>query len=451
MATPISPARSGPSSRARGTPANRRYELDWMRALVVLGLIPIHAAVIFSSTADVFIKNAQTSKTMALLGVFAGTWGMPLLFLVAGASAYFALNRRTGGQYVKERAQRLLVPFIFATLLIIPLQVYAIVVSDPTLVRAFGLPIHDPAFASSYWAFYVEYLRGYVYFLTHFSPELAIVFWGHLWFIPRLFAYALLTLPLFFWFKSDPGQRLITALGRLMRYPGAIYLLALPLIITEMLTRATHVNQLTAGWPLYDDWVQFVFFLIYYIYGYLVYAVSTMPAAIMRHGWVSLALGVAGFALALTQSDTLTTSPFSYSLGYIAGAPIRGLVSLFWVVAVFSFAFHVLTFTNGLLRYLKEAAFPIYVLHLPIVTMVGMEVIRLDLPLLVKFVLIIVVALALTLGIFELIVRRFRVTRVLFGLKSRPTEPVPGLSVPSWLDRWAPQAPQASGGGDRYA
>jgi peptidoglycan/LPS O-acetylase OafA/YrhL len=450
MATPMAPARSAPPPAARAA-TSRRYELDWMRALVVLGLIPIHAAVIFSSASDLFIKNAETNQLMALVGVFGGVWGMPLLFLVAGASAYFALNRRTGGQYLKERVLRLIVPFAFASLLIIPVQVYAIVASDPTLARAFDLPINNPAFTASYWAFYVEYLRGYVYFLTHFSPELAVIFWGHLWFIPRLFAYALVTLPLFFWLKSRSGQRLLTALGRLMRYPGAIYLLALPLVIVEMLTRATHINALTAGWPLYDDWVQFTFFLLFYIYGYLVYAISTMPAAIMRYGWASLALGLAGFALALTRSDTLTTSPFNYSLGYIAGVPIRDFVSWFWVVAVLSFAFHVFTFSNGLLRYLKEAAFPIYVLHLPILTVVGVAVVRLDLPLLAKFLLIIVVALGLTLALFELVVRRFRATRVLFGLKSRPAEPDPGLSMPSWLDRWALHPSPASGGGDRYA
>ena len=451
MATPESPARAGPATPASAPATGRRYELDWLRAFVVLGLIPIHAAVIFSSTADAYLKNSQTSESMALLGAFAGTWGMPLLFVVAGASAYFALNHRSGSRYLMERVQRLIVPFVFATLTIIPIQVYAVAVSNPELIQTFNVPIHDPNFTSSFLAFIVEYLRDYAYFLTHFSPTLAIVFWGHLWFIPRLFAYALLTLPLFFWLKSPRGARLVVALGKLMRYPGAIFLFAVPLIITEMFVRGTDLIAITAGWPLYDDWVQFSFYLIYFVYGYLAFAISTMPAAIARHGWIALALGIAGFALALAiaQKGTLTSDPLNYSLGYIFGAPIRGFVSWFWVVAVLSLALHKLTFTNGLLRYLNDAAFPIYVLHMPVVTVVGMYVIALDIPWALKFVLIIAAALTLTLATYELIVRRFRVTRMLFGLKPRPRAEEPAPRAP-WWNRRAPRSTPLTGG-DRYA
>ena len=404
-------------------PTERRYELDWLRAFVVLGLIPIHAAVIFSSTADVYIKNSQTNQIMALLGAFAGAWGMPLLFLVAGASAYFALNRRTGPTYLKERVMRLLVPFVFATLVIVPVQVYAIALNNPGVVTTYGLPIHNPDFLSSYPAFYVEYLQGYLYFLTHFSTTLAIIFWGHLWFIPRLFAYALCTLPIFFFFKSRQGVRLLEALSRFVRYPGAIFLFALPLMLVEMLLRATQVNALTAHWPLYDDWIQFAFYLVYFVYGYLVFAIASMPRAIVRHGWLALALGVVGFGLALTQASTLTIDPLNYSLGYVAGWPIRGLVGWFWVVAILSMALLRLGFTNGLLRYLNDAAFPIYVLHMPIVTIVGVYVISLDIPWELKFALIILAAATLTVALYELAVRRIGVMRALFGLKPRPPAP----------------------------
>ncbi|HZC04658.1 MAG TPA: acyltransferase family protein [Ktedonobacterales bacterium] len=434
-------ARESVSPVANAIP--RRYELDWLRALVVLGLIPIHAAVIFSSTADTYVKNSQTNQLMALLGAFAGAWGMPLLFLVAGAAAYFALNRRTTAAYLKERAMRLLVPFIVATLLIVPVQVYAVALNDPSLISGYGVPIHNPQFLSSYPAFYVEYLRGYVYFLTHFSTTLAIVFWGHLWFIPRLLAYALCAIPLFIFLRSQLGARMTAGLNRLLRYPGAIFLLALPLMLVEMLMRASQVNALTAHWPLYDDWVQFAFYLVCFIYGYLVFAVSAMPGAIARHGWVALGLGVIGFAVALTQARGLTINPLNYSLGYIAGWPVRGLVSWFWVIAILSFALTRLSFTNGLLRYLNDAVFPIYVLHMPVVTIVGVYVVRMDIPWPVKFALIIVSAFGLTLALYELLIRRFAPMRLLFGLKPRAAHGDSAQRTPQ-----SRRSPHFSGGDD---
>ncbi|CAB1082453.1 hypothetical protein D1AOALGA4SA_10071 [Olavius algarvensis Delta 1 endosymbiont] len=49
---------------------------------------------------------------------------MPLFFVVAGASTWFAMEFRTGNKYVKERIYRLLIPLIFGILLLIPPQSY---------------------------------------------------------------------------------------------------------------------------------------------------------------------------------------------------------------------------------------------------------------------------------------------------------------------------------------
>ncbi len=442
--------RAEPATPACAPSADRRYELDWLRAFVVLGLIPFHTAVIFSATSDVFVKNGQTNALMSTLTAFAGIWGMPLLFVVAGAGSYFALNQRPPARYLWERVQRLVVPFVFATLTLIPILVYAVMSGAPNLIHNFDIPIHDPNFASSPLAFYIEYLRDYGYFLTHFSLNLAIIFWGYLWFIPRLFVYALLTLPALLWLRSARGKRLLTGLGRLIRYPGAALFFALPIAIALMVVNGAGLNALTAGWPIYDDWEQFFYFLLYFLYGYLLFAISTMPEAIVRHGWVALALGVAGFALALWMSRgvALATDPPDGAMDMV-NALIRGSVSWFWVVAIFSFAFHRLTFTNRLLVYLNEAAFPIYVLHMPIVAILGMYIIAFDIPLALKFVLIIAVALALTVGLYEFLVRRFRITRALFGMKPRQGR----------ADSTAPQPPGISPGvrvtlltgGERYA
>jgi glucan biosynthesis protein C len=45
--------------------------------------------------------------------VFGNAVAMQLLFLLAGAATWFALRRRSGSQYAKERLMRLLIPFIF--------------------------------------------------------------------------------------------------------------------------------------------------------------------------------------------------------------------------------------------------------------------------------------------------------------------------------------------------
>jgi glucan biosynthesis protein C len=47
-----------------------------------------------------------------------------LFFLLAGASAWFALSSRTSNQFIGERFKRLLIPFIVAFVLLSPIQAY---------------------------------------------------------------------------------------------------------------------------------------------------------------------------------------------------------------------------------------------------------------------------------------------------------------------------------------
>ena len=78
----------------------------------MLLLIPFHTARIFDPFDPFYVKNAERSTALGY-GVIKvlHPWHMPLLFLLAGAATWFALGFRSGGQYVRERFTRLLVPF----------------------------------------------------------------------------------------------------------------------------------------------------------------------------------------------------------------------------------------------------------------------------------------------------------------------------------------------------
>jgi peptidoglycan/LPS O-acetylase OafA/YrhL len=69
-------------------------------------------------------------------------------------------------------------------------------------------------------------------------------------------------------------------------------------------------------------------------------------------------------------------------------------------------------------RYLGAAALPIYVLHQPIVVAVAYAVVRWEQPILVEYAAIVAASLVLTLAAYDLLVRRTRVTRFLFGMRA---------------------------------
>jgi len=70
-----------------------------------------------------------------------------------------------------------------------------------------------------------------------------------------------------------------------------------------------------------------------------------------------------------------------------------------------------------LYAYLAAAALPYYVLHQPIVVAVAYGVVPWDAPIIVEYLVIVAISLALTLGAYEVLVRRTRVTRFLFGMR----------------------------------
>ena len=55
------------------------------------------------------MKSHRSQSGGAILLNFISVWHMPLLFFLAGCSTYFALRKRSGGQYASERVKRLLV------------------------------------------------------------------------------------------------------------------------------------------------------------------------------------------------------------------------------------------------------------------------------------------------------------------------------------------------------
>jgi fucose 4-O-acetylase-like acetyltransferase len=105
----------------------RLYYIDWLRALVVLSLIPFHSALTYTGSGDTYIYAVVNSVSVLPLKLFVsvlGSFFMPLLFFVSGIASYHSIQRRGEKGFVGERFRKLLVPFILGTLLLCPVQAY---------------------------------------------------------------------------------------------------------------------------------------------------------------------------------------------------------------------------------------------------------------------------------------------------------------------------------------
>jgi peptidoglycan/LPS O-acetylase OafA/YrhL len=90
-----------------------------------------------------------------------------------------------------------------------------------------------------------------------------------------------------------------------------------------------------------------------------------------------------------------------------------------WVVAILGFGHRYLNKDSKLLRYLSEAGYPFYILHMPVNTIIGYFVIQWPVGVAVKCLVINVLTILTTLLVYEVLVKRTNVTRFLFGMRPK--------------------------------
>lgn len=94
----------------------------------MLLLVPVHVANIFNQDPVIvaYVKDtSQLDFLIQLKDLFFSRWRLETLFLISGGVSWYALAKRSSGQYVLERGKRLLVPFIFSLVVIFPVMVNA--------------------------------------------------------------------------------------------------------------------------------------------------------------------------------------------------------------------------------------------------------------------------------------------------------------------------------------
>ena len=409
----------------------RRSELDAMGMLVVVGLVFFHSAQIFYY-GDFYVKNAppdmrRVSQIASTLFVaFAGLWGMPLMFLIAGLAIWYSLRKRTAGQFVLERFRRLFIPLVVGALLLVPPMVY------------FGLKA-DLTYQETYLQFLPRFFNVRLVpdlpFLAGAPPD-EIFQTGHLWFLNYLFAFTLLLLPLWLYLRRPAGKRLVDRLGDFLTRPWTVYLLALPIAVIE----AALGTGFTGGWNRYA-------YVPFLIYGFLIAADGRLGRAFQRHKKSALILGIlallAYFAGAYMLGPVVEfDTQIDYDLAHVLFRLLKGVASWFWVVAIMGLAAGVgqsgtrqkqnqpgsdtsrdsrPSLLDRVAHYADEAQLPFYVLHMTPIVVIGFYVVQWEASALLKYLAIVLSSLVVTLVMYDIGVRRTPLTRLLFGMRPSRT------------------------------
>ncbi len=381
----------------------RRYDLDWLRVLAFSGIFFYHCSRFFDESWW-HIKNSTTSPLVdTLKGIF-DLWGMPLIFVISGASIFFALRSVGAVRFLRDRVWRLLVPLALGIIVLAPPQVY--------LTR-----LTHGEFQGSFLEFLPLYFRDWNTWGGNFA-------WSgiHLWYLEDLFLFTLALLPLFAALKSQPGRRFTACLGRVSAHPGVIFLWALPLALHLILFDP--FGLVSPG--LSEDMARLAWFPPFLVFGFLIFSEGRIQQAIVHQRRIALAL-----ALVLTLSANLVTDAVGQHPSFLPFALMMFLACLLiWssLLAILGYGICYLTGNHRLLSYANQAVLPFYILHQPVILILGYYIIPLALSILVKYLIIASLAFGITLALYEFGVRRMNLARRVFGLKPlKPASPVVDL------------------------
>ena len=240
----------------------RRYDIDWLRVLVMLAVFFFHCALFFRD-APWLLYNAERSPVALVFSSWLDMWFMPLFFLLSGVGSWYALRSRSNGQYLLERVKRLLVPLYTVGLFLLnPPQFYIYKFSNA-------------GYRGTFWEILPRYFSEWPVDLLPVVPYAC-----HLWFLQFLFMISLYSL---FWMRSlrtERGLQLIDTLAGWCHRRGGIFLFLIPVLLVKISLRSVFT-----GW---NSAAYFLEYMVLFVIGYILPADTRFTESIKKHGWICL-------------------------------------------------------------------------------------------------------------------------------------------------------------------
>lgn len=372
----------------------RHYGMDWLRIGAFALLILYHIGMFFVPW-DWHVKTAQPIEWAQLPMLATNAWRLPLLFTVSGFATAAVLGKSRGiGAFLGNRTARLLVPTLFAALVIIPPQPWVELVTQHGYRG--GL--------SHFWA--------HDYFRFGALDGIVLPTWQHLWFVVYLCVYTLALALILALTPVAVRTRAARFADGLLGGAGLLLVplawLALHLAVTRPGTEPTHA--------LVGDWIAHRMYFPAFVFGVFLADAPRTWAAIRRWWKAAAALAILAYGVVATI-DALWISgmlaPDALRLPFEAARLAMGWTA---IVALIGVADRYWNRDHRARAMLTEAVFPFYIIHQTIIVLAGWWLLRFALPPLAEFAALVPVTM-LGCWLFYRLGRRVGWLRPLIGLR----------------------------------
>ncbi len=322
----------------------RKYWIDNLRWVTVL-LVLFYHVIYFYNNKGVFggiggfgpYPECKQYQDIVMYVLY--PWFMPLLFILAGVSARYALQKYDGKTWFKARTRKLLVPATIGL-----------------LVFQWTVGYFNTAVAAKAGTF--EGMPGVAkYFMWAISGT------GPLWFIQDLWLFSLILLLVR---KLDGKDKLYNACGNVFGGKAGIVLIALLGVLfwgaEQLLIHNPRPESLDGLYNLYKP----LFYLVPFLMGYFIFANDSVQEMLGQHWIKILPLAVvSGVILVFTGFGQDNTTP------QFLGSPLNCIYG--WLACLAMMAWFKACFdrTSAFAGYMTRTSFGLYVVHYLVVASLG--------------------------------------------------------------------------------
>ena len=399
------------SEKGESIEKQRLYYLDWLRMLAIFMVFVYHTLRVFGQNNEIvndpnYIMSAEVFEWLIL------PFGMPLFFIVSGMSVFYGVQymKKKGipkTMFIKERALRLILPYLIATLTYLSILVALLRTIDGSYTLLFS--IYNPL---NFFAFY---------FTDYFSLEnlfFIIVGW-HLWFLMILFIFNLI-LYKYFTSKVFDNKSYFKKQGKWRsKIPKNILLLLIPFFLIEIV----HPTGLF-GLPRSGGWDTLNFFLFFYL-GFRFALQGNFQEKLEKSIKSALIIGIITLVLRLAEFFLFHYGIFRYAL-------FNSNYFLYWALFVLNgwsmmivILYYFSKFLNKDHKYRKkfnDIVMPFYILHYIVLNLVATYALVFfdSYPMIAVIRIIVILGLSFIIIIgLSLLIAKINILRFIFGMRKK--------------------------------
>lgn len=382
-----------------GKTQDRFHELDAVRAAAMLLGIFFHALGSFmESPVRWAARDRSTSFAVDAAAWALHSFRMPVFFLMSGFFARLLYERVGPAGFLRHRAKRILAPFLIAL--------------PPVMLSLYGLWTWGFARQAGHSAPAASLYPG---LLPDVGPHTMLRGPGHLWFL----YYLLMILA---------GAMVVVRLGRLQGGSDRVvrllagspllpFVMALPTGATLLFMRGLEAETPISFVPQPRI---LAFYSVFFACGWLLHRQPDLVPRLARHRWLPPVVAAALLpVLGRFIEELIRTGRFASTRDRLESAYLLGLFS--WSLVLFFVALFVrwLREPRPCVRWLADASYWSYLVHLPVVILLQIGVMDLGWPGPVKYALVAGGTLAFCLGTYRAFVRYTFLGTVLNGKRER--------------------------------